>query len=95
MQKDLMFAFVILLTTTFILKLFFWLLIADVKKRVNFVTSFLRLYSIYQMHDAPSKRTVIFWKASNILNVLFWIFVLCIGFLYLNQFLKDSTDIIK
>ncbi len=92
MQNDLMFVFLVLLTTTFVLKFIFWLLITDVKKRVNFVTSFLRLYSMYQMHDAPSKKTMIFWKVSNVLNILFWIAVTCIGFLLLNQVFKGSAD---
>ena len=92
MQRDLMFAFVVLLSATFTLKLFFWLLITDVKKRVKFVLSFVRLYSMYQMHDAPSKKTMIFWKVSNVLNIVFWIALICIGFLFLNQVFKESAE---
>lgn len=87
-----MFAFVVLLSATFTLKLFFWLLITDVKKRVKFVPSFVRLYSMYQMHDAPSKKTMIFWKVSNVLNIVFWIALICIGFLFLNQVFKESAE---
>lgn len=92
MQNDLMFVFLVLLTTTFVLKFIFWLLITDVRNRVKFVPSFVRLYSMYQMHDAPSKKTATFWSASNILNIIFWIAVICIGFLLLNQVFKDSTN---
>jgi hypothetical protein len=90
MLNDLMNFFLLLLISTFFLKFVFWFLISDVNKRVKFIPSFLQLYSMYQMHDAPSKKTVTFWKASNILNVLFWLSVTCILFLQLNMLFKST-----
>lgn len=60
------------ITLCIIAKLVFWILIKKKSKRLLY-RSFFRFYSVYDMHDAPSIQTLTFWKASNIINIFFWL----------------------
>lgn len=73
---------------SFLIKLIFWVFITDVNKRTKFFASFVRFYSMFQMHDAPSKKTKVFWEVSNIFNVIFWVCSLVVFFLGLFIVLK-------
>lgn len=61
-----------LLIVSISLKLIFWLQ-AKRKSWRHFLKSFFRFYSVYDMHDAPSKKMLFFWKSSNVINIFFWL----------------------
>ncbi len=92
MKDDLMNLVVVTMISAFALKVLFWLLITDVKQRTSLFKSFLRINSIYHLHDAPSKKTKTFLKVSNTLNFIFWISVGVIGLLLLNQLFKATAS---
>lgn len=75
-------AAILLMIVSIIIKLAFWLL-AKRKSWRHFFKSFFRYYSVYDMHDAPSKAMLTFWKSSNVINILFW---LAIAILIVNGF---------
>lgn len=52
-----------------VMKLIFWLMIKERRKR-TFFRSFFRMYSVYDMHDAPNPETVTFSKVSNFCNIV-------------------------
>lgn len=61
-----------LIVVSIVIKLAFWLQ-AKRKSWRHFFKSFFRFYSVYDMHDAPSKAMLIFWKSSNVINFFFWL----------------------
>lgn len=62
----------IAITLKILMKLIFWLLIKNRRPKL-FISSFFRIYSIYDMHDAPNNETLTFWKISNFCNIIMWI----------------------
>jgi hypothetical protein len=52
-------------------KFFFWINIKKKSFKLLY-RSFIRYYSVYDMHDAPCPNTLLFWKASNFINLVLW-----------------------
>jgi hypothetical protein len=87
-MKDVVFYATAILVVCIILKFIFWMLIRK-KSFKLFYRSFIRFYSVYDMHDAPSAKTLTFWKASNVINLLAWTagaILIITGFLSINIF---------
>lgn len=53
------------------LKIIFW---SRTKRKsvIKLLRSFIRNFSIYDMHDAPSDNDLIFWKVTNFTNLVIW-----------------------
>jgi|GEM_PF-3850316 len=92
MYEDFFSILVFVFVGSFLIKIITWLAITDISRKPSFWTSFIRLYSIYHLHDAPSKRTLQFWKLSNILNLFFWLSLIMIGYYGLNIVLKPPVS---
>ena len=92
MYEEVFSILVILFGGSFTVKLISWISITDFNSRPSFWSSFIKFYSLYQFHDAPSKRTLKFWKLSNIANIIFWLCFLSIAYYALNIALKAPTN---
>ena len=70
-MQDLIVLCIITLLLSIVLKFIFWISISKKNFKLLY-KSFLRFYSVYDMHDAPSSNHLIFWKASNVINLFCW-----------------------
>lgn len=76
-----------------VIKIIFWYRIPGKKFRLLY-KSFIRHYSVYDMHDAPSKQILTFWNASNWINYFLWLATACIIvalFLQINPLQLSAT----
>ena len=88
MKEDFVLLLKLVIISTFIFKVFYWVTINDIPKKTHFFTSFFRMYSVYQQQDAPSKKTLKFWKMSNNINYIFWLSIFVYGLFIMNEFLR-------
>ena len=78
------------LVTALLTKFIFWCFLPE-KKVGSFLKSFIRWYTIYDMHDSPNSSVTTFWRISNICNFIAYtsaIILICYG--YIKYF--DSLD---
>jgi hypothetical protein len=54
------------------IKLIFWSFITP-KSFSEFLISFVKIFSLYDLHDAPSSQWRRFGKINNFLNIIIWI----------------------
>ena len=63
------------------MKIIFWLLTPE-KNIGLLLSSFFRLFSIYDMHDAPNPQTLTFSKVSNFCNIVLWTSIVIFAYSY-------------